>query len=500
MAGFDNSSNQKGFELNIIGFLIELSKKFWLVVVVAILCGLLGGVVAKLTSKETYTSDITFIVNTVTDGEYAENSAVSAQINMSQTFQNILESRSLKDAVIEASEKKYNRALLAESIKVKVVTGTNVISLKVTTEKPETSYDIANLIVKTYGDVVERVYPNAMLTVCDKPLIASAKDANRSTLVIAVISAVLGAAICCVVELIKFIIKDTVKTADELSEKLNVPVLGAVQFVENKNKTSKGLLVIDRKTGFSFIETYKAIRTKIESNSAKTGNKVYLVTSACENEGKTTVSANIALSLAENGKRVLLVDADLRNPSIAKILSIPDVGVGFIEVIRGEASLEEAIKLIQTFNLYILADQKSASNPSELLSMKVTEEIINSLRDEFDYIIIDTAPASVVTDTSVIAGFSDAAIMVVRADFSPFSRIQMSVEDIDQNGAEIVGCVFNGDTNATIKTKRYGKYGKYGKYGRYGYGKYGKYGKYGSYGYGYGSYGGDVEEKTKKKK
>ena len=200
--------------------------------------------------------------------------------------------------------------------------------------------------------------------------------------------------------------------------------------------------------------------------------------------GKTTTTVNLGIGLAKVGNKVLLIDADLRKPSITKILSLPEKGEGFASVIKQETTITQAIKLIKNFNLYVLADRKPVSNPSELLSMKITEEIINGIRDEFDFIIIDTAPASVVTDASIIAGFADAAIIVVREDFSPYSRIRMSVEDIDSNGAEIVGCVFNAETETTIKAGRYG-----GKYGRYGgrYGRYGKYGSYGNYGYGYGS-------------
>ena len=128
----------------------------------------------------------------------------------------------------------------------------------------------------------------------------------------------------------------------------------------------------------------------------------------------------------------------------------------------------------------VLADQKSVANPSELLSTDKMEATIEEVRKEFDYVLIDTAPASLVTDTSVIAGFVDAAIVVVREDFAPYSRIRMSIEDIDANGAEIIGCVFNADTSNVSKNGRYGR-----RYGGYGKGSYG-YGGYGSYGYGYG--------------
>lgn len=482
MNNYDSSAKQKGFELNIIGYLVELSKKLWILVAIAVVCGLLGGVVGKITSKETYISEISFIVNTLAENETVENSAVSAQINITNTFKYILSGRVLKDAVREACPGNLTYDFIDKSISVETVASTNAIELYVKTESPDVSYNIAKAVVDVYADVVEEIYPNAQLNVCETPIKATQPEVDRSTFVIATVSAVFGILVYCVFVLIIFIIRDTVKSADELSEKLHIPVLGSVQFVTNKNKTTKGLLVADRKIGFSFIETYKAIRTKIENNSARTGNKVYLVTSACENEGKTTVSANIALSLAENGKSVLLIDADLRNPSIYKILALPEEGFGLANVIREDATITEAIKLVKSFNLYVLADRKPVSNPAELLSMKSTEEIIQGIREEFDYIIIDTAPASVVTDASIIAGFADAAIIVVREDTSPFARIRMSVEDIDSNGAEIVGCIFNADTESTIKTGRYGsRYGKYGKYGRYG-----RYGRYGNYGYGYG--------------
>ncbi|MBP9989414.1 MAG: AAA family ATPase, partial [Ruminococcus sp.] len=157
----------------------------------------------------------------------------------------------------------------------------------------------------------------------------------------------------------------------------------------------------------------------------------------------------------------------------------------------------EAIKLVNNYNIFVLCDQKPENNPSELLSLSATEDIIKSVRQEFDYIIIDTPPASLVTDTSVIAAMSDAAIVVVREDFAPLSRVRMSIEDIDSNGSEILGCIYNMDSSTGVKRTKYGRY-KYGRYNKYyGYGKYSRY-SYGSYGYGY-DYGATTSTKKKKK-
>ncbi len=474
MRAYSEKSNQKGLELNILAFFRELTKKLWIVLIVAIVAGIITAAVSEATKVETYTSTISFVVNTNMDGERANSGDISAQINMSGTFRYILSSSVMKEAIVQNCSTPVDYGTVSGSISVSTVPSTNVIIMSVTTGDPKISYAIASTAVDVYGDVIAKTYPNAKLTLCDKPVLPGGSNANRSSFVMVVVVSFAAAILCCLVFFIMFLVKDTVKTSDELNDKLDIHILGSVQQVENKNKTMKGLLVTDRKTGFSFIETYKAIRTKIENNSARTGNKVFLVTSACENEGKTTSAVNIALSLAQNGKNVLLIDADLRKPSVCKMLSLPETDGGLSDVILGNMTLGNAIKRVSTFDICVLADRKSVANPSELLSTDRMEEIIKSVRSEFDYVIIDTAPASVVTDTSVIAGFVDAAIIVVREDFSPYSRIKMSIDDIDSNGAEIIGCIFNVDTSHSGETGRYGKYGKYGKRG------------YGSYGYGYG--------------
>ena len=488
----NNQDKQRGVEINIVGYFKIVLKRLWILVIVGVVCGLLGNFYVRFTSADYYKSSVSFIVNTLTENEMAESSAVTAQMNMANTFSYILSRRVMKEAVVEQCPSNIDYDLVDSSVTIETVASTNVIELTVKTEDPEISYEIAKAYVAAYADIVSEIYPNAKLTVCDTPVLAQSPSVERSVIIFAVTIGVVGPLILCIIWLIMYIIKDTVKTSDELGNKLDLPVLASIHQVENKGQSNR-LLVTDKKTGFSFIETYKVIRTKIENNSAKTGNKVYLVTSACENEGKTTVAVNIALSLAQNGKNVLLVDADLRNPSVNKLLALPSYDSGFSDVITGSAVITDAVKFINSFNIYVLCDYVPVANPSELLSTKATEDIINGLRDEFDYIIIDTAPASLVTDTAVISGFSDAAVMVVREDFAPFSKICESISDIDSNGSEVIGCVFNIDTSSSVTGKKYGKYGKYSKYS-----KYSKYGKYNySYGYGYG-YGNTDKDKNKK--
>lgn len=488
MKSYSEKRSQKGIEINFTAFFRELSKKLWLIVAVAVIGAIAGAVIANVAFEDTYTSTVSFVVNTSTETDKAASTEISAQINMAGTFNHILSSRKLKTAVYEKCDKQIGYGIISGSITTRIISSTNVITMSVKTEDAKTSYEIASAVVDVYGDVVEETYPNAKLTLCDEPILAEKPDSGISTSSFALIIALASVLLYCLIRFIMFIVKDTVKTAEEIDDRLNAHLLGSVQQVTNTDKTIKGLLVTDRKTGFSFIETYKAIRTKIENNSARTGNKVFLVTSACENEGKTTSCVNIALSLAQNGKNVLIIDADLRKPSVSKLLSLRNVGGGLVDVLTGKSTWDQTIKYITMHNLHILAGDTAVANPSELLSTDMMETVIENVRKQFDYILIDTAPASVVTDAAIIAGFSDAAIIVVREDCSPYSLVRSAIEDIDSNGAEIVGCIFNADTSGSGNGFGYGKYGRH-KYGKYGsYGKYGKYG-YGSYGYGYGQSG-----------
>ena len=158
------------------------------------------------------------------------------------------------------------------------------------------------------------------------------------------------------------------------------------------------------------------------------------------------------MALAKNGKSVLLIDADLRKPAVYAALGVSATNeLGLAGIINGEKNLSESIKYFEKFNLFLLITNQAIADSAELLSSENMEDIIEAVKNEFDYVIIDTPPASVVADASIISQYADACVMVIRSDFVPSKRVKKTIDDIEVMGAEVIGCIFNdSESKATI--------------------------------------------------
>ncbi|MBP5377870.1 MAG: CpsD/CapB family tyrosine-protein kinase, partial [Bacteroidaceae bacterium] len=229
----------------------------------------------------------------------------------------------------------------------------------------------------------------------------------------------------------------------------------------------------------------------------KEGEKVILFTSSTSGEGKTFLAANLAVSFALLGKRVVLCGADIRKPALGKLFNLKDRQQGLSTLLtKNTVTMEDVNEEITPSgvnpNLDILLAGPTPPNPTELLARQNLEDVIELLKQEYDYVILDTAPVGLVTDTLQIARHANVSCYVCRADYTPKSEIGIANSLAKQNQLPNVCMILNGVDMSKKKYGYYYGYGKYGKYGRYGYGRYGygKYGRYGRYGYGgYGNYG-----------
>ncbi|MBQ9940432.1 MAG: CpsD/CapB family tyrosine-protein kinase [Clostridia bacterium] len=216
-------------------------------------------------------------------------------------------------------------------------------------------------------------------------------------------------------------------------------------------------LSLDKQTIALVNESYKAIRTNIILSVIKNECKKIVVVSSVPGEGKSTTAANIAISLAQTDKKVLIIDADFRRPSLYKIMELNNAP-GVTNVLTGLASIEEAINHTAYPNLDVLCAGISVPNPSELLACETTNNLISMMEEKYDYIIFDTPPLNAVSDALPLIRISDGTVMVVRHNISTTPELDKAIQSINFIGGKIIGFVYNatkGEKSRSYDAYRY---------------------------------------------
>ena len=266
-------------------------------------------------------------------------------------------------------------------------------------------------------------------------------------------------------------------------EKLtSIPIVGDIPLTDEK----QGAIAVFENQNNLMSETFRNIRTNLQF-MLENDKKVILVTSTVSGEGKSFISANLAISLSLLGKKVIIVGLDIRKPGLNKVFNIPRKEVGITQYLANpEKNLMDFVQLSDVSkNLYILPGGTVPPNPTELLARDGLDKAIETFKKSFDYVILDTAPVGMVTDTLLIGRVADLSVYVCRADYTHKNEYTLINELAENNKLPKLCTVING---LDLKRRKYGYYYGYGKYGKYyGYGK-----RYG-YGYGYGEQTHDKE-------
>lgn len=294
-------------------------------------------------------------------------------------------------------------------------------------------------------------------------------------LVALILGVALPVAVIYIIELFKYKIEGRA----DVEKITSLPIVGDVPFSENKS--SEGAIVVHENQNDLMAETFRNVRTNV-LYMMKSNEKVILVTSTTTGEGKTFIASNLAVSLALLGKKIVIVGLDIRKPGLNKVFQLSRKEQGISQFLANPEHTD-LMSLVQVSNinpnLSILPGGPIPPNPTELVARESLPQAIDILKKHFDYIILDTAPIGMVTDTQLISRVANASIYVCRADYTHKADYTLINELGEQKKLPNLCTIING---LDMKKKKYGYYYGYGKYGKYyGYGK-----KYG-YGYGYGA-------------
>jgi succinoglycan biosynthesis transport protein ExoP len=252
-----------------------------------------------------------------------------------------------------------------------------------------------------------------------------------------------------------------IRTPQELKAHIPIPFLGMIPAVKTNGSPNP---LVSNGVAPSFAEAVKSVRTNVLFSSAEEGLRWLVVTSAGPSEGKSIVAANLALSLAQAGQRVLLVDGDMRRPRVHEIFDIPQEP-GLSNVLTGNAAIAETMRKSDTQGLWLLSSGYIPPNPAELLGSRRYRDLVASLEDHFDWAIIDTPPVLAVTDSTIAANTASGVVFVVGADKTSRHAARAAVEQLNAAKGHLIGAVLN---NAAIDRHPYYYQGYYRKeYAKY---------------------------------
>lgn len=460
----------------------DVLKNIW-VVVLAVLIGLMGIFIAtnSVYSPE-YTSTATIVVNA--KGGSSSGSLYAVSTEMAEIFSKVFVDPTMKDKAAEY----LNISSFNGTIDAKVLTDTNFVQLEVTSNSPQTSYELLTAVLEVYPDLSASIFENAVINTIKYPSMpkspSNTVSSENKTLVLALCAGVALAAI-----VILSVLRDTVKNEDIFNSKVESKLIGVIpheskkkSFKDRVKRKEKGLF-IDSNAFISlrFAESFHKIAAKIEYMNARSGDKVFAITSVAENEGKSTIASNIAVSLAHKGNKVILVDLDGKKPALYKIF-----GAKYIEkaelgkLLNGEIKRSEfRLRRFKKTSLSLAINVNSYEDNHLWIESGVAKDIIKALKEQVDYIIIDTAPISVDSTVTDISKFVDATLLVVRTDRVRISAINDAILTVNEVGGNLAGCILNdvypdfaffGMAGAEDNGGYYYAKARYGK--NYGYGRY----------------------------
>lgn len=437
----------------------------------------------KITYVPTYTANASMYVYIVEGNSSSVNNNLASSLKYVHTLAIIIKSDTILDRVIDKLELNVTADQLRKGLQVGSMEETEVLSISFSCSDPQMAQAIVNAITEESPAEIERIIEAASAKVVYKaklPQKANPSNTFMKTLIGAFLSLVLS----CVAFVAVAVLDTRIGTEEDLREKTDVPVFGCVPSSDDGSNTkkislpfSKSKAIVEKlrdhnpktlltpSSPFIVKEAYNAIRMNMLFTTQDETCPVIAVTGATADVGKSTVCLNIAIAFSQLGKKVLLIDADLRNPTLHKLLNMKN-GVGMSELLAG-ISKECVPSESGIPNLSILTAGSIPPNPTELLFSNRFTKLINLLKSHFDYIFIDTPPVNIVTDATMLAERISGYIFVARSMLSTTPQIDYALDLIKQVNGKVCGFVLN-DVDSNVQTyKGYGKYGKYGKYGNY---------------------------------
>lgn len=524
--------NNRDDTIDLRKYINLLFRWWWLIILIGLITGGVGYLISNYMTPY-YSSTSTVLVNQSPATQTTDYSSVMMSERLAKTYAELMVKGSVLQQVIEELDLQLTEDDLTEMIEVKSIINTQLIEITVETPDPNLSANIANFVVAVFTNQIEEIQGSrfaeskqSLLTQLadletqiadienqiDRIVVPDEKDkleekatqyraiysnllqsfeevrlaeaqsvssivqveaavpdpepVRPRTMVNTVVAALLGGLLVIGVIFVREAFDDTIRSTELIYKDFHLPILGTI--VRHNHKKEGSLIALEEPRS-PVVEAYRAIRTSINYASVDKPLRSIMVTSMDPGEGKTTTLGNLAVVFAQTGKKVLVVDCDLRKPRIHKVFGVSNsYGLSNILAQTVEIPLEQGMQHTKIENLKILTSGPLPPNPAEWLGSKKMKKILERMAEYADIVIIDTPPSLAVTDAAVLAPQTDGVVLIARAGQTRKDALKDTIDQLRSANANILGVVLNDlDVSRSAYAYRYGRKSKYAAYNEY---------------------------------
>lgn len=438
-----------------IGYLVRrVLRTLFITLMCAIMTGIGAYVFLDTYMQDTYTANIQLTVlprdnNASKLVQYNIDSAITRNVN-------VLNSDTLQEKIKKSEVAKG----ITGTVAAVQIPGTSLISLSATSSSAEQAFQLLKAATESYPELAGYFESGYVVKNLSNFSANNIVKNQASPLKYACVAAALVFVVGVGVTVLIAMFSDKVYSREQSANLLEMDILGVLHRVK-KRKGQKGLLISDSMADPSFIEEMDRLATYFQQKMDHRGLKTVIISSIYENEGKTTLAANLALSLVARGKKVALIDGDLRKPAMTKIFQeeVQD-GISVSDLLEGKVGLKEVMRHSKKYKGLIHVWQKRAvPEADQLLENGCRKEVIHVFQKHVDYVIIDTPPIGIVRDTEILAGAAEAVILSMRQGGERAAVLNDVTDLLEETGTTVIGGVINmAQRTYNRKESRYGKY------------------------------------------
>lgn len=428
-------------EINLKELFDYFIDKIKYIIIATLVCCLIGGIYTKFLTIPMYKSSTTVILGSNQEGTGITQSDISINNNLVSTYAEIIKSRRVLEQVQKELNESYTYKELASEISVSSINNTQIIKITVEDNNALNAKIIANLVAKVFTVEVPELYNLDNVHILDVA-IEEDEPYNINVAKSSIIGGLLGLVLSSGIFFVIYYFDRTAKSVEQVEEVLQMPILGSVE--ETKNLKEELVVATNPKEIIS--EQIRTIRTNLQFTSADEKIKTILITSSIPSEGKSFISSNLATAFAQNNKKVLIVDCDMRKGRVNKIFKISNrIGLSNLLAYKedDEENLEDYVFKTKIDNLYIIPRGKVPPNPSELLNSQKTAKLISLLSEIFDYIIFDGPPVNGLSDSLIMSDYVDRTIVVTSLNSAPIELLESTKKMLTNVNAKVAGVIVN---------------------------------------------------------